>query len=165
MLLIKWTKTLQDHKSYHILQLPKIKNLFLCCVKALRALLGSRPFPPSAPLFSTYGRSPNQILDMQVQEALKKVLLHLNIHLKGHSFHAFRRSDATYVSDRNVSLQNIMSHGFWRSSAVWFYLQNAFYCPSNLCFLHPFSCLVGLGLSNSLYEFQTCVIFNNFMVC
>ena len=42
LLLIKWT--LQDHKFYHILQLPKIKNLFLCPVKALRALLGSRPF-------------------------------------------------------------------------------------------------------------------------
>ena len=130
LLLIKWTKTLQYHNSYHILQLPKIKNLFLCPVKALRALLGSRPFPPSAPLFSTYGRSPNQILDTQVREALKKVLLYLNIHLQGHSFHAFWRSGATYVFDRNVSLQNIMSNGLWRSSAVWFYLQNASIAPS-----------------------------------
>ena len=120
----------QDHKSYHILQLPKIKNIFLFPVKALRALLGSRPFPPSAPLFSIDGRTPNQILDTQVHEALKKVLLYLNIHLQGHSFHAFRHSGATYVFDRNVSLQNIMSHGLWRSSAVWFYLQNASIAPS-----------------------------------
>ena len=47
LLLIKWTKTLQDHKSYHILQLPKIKNLFLCPVKALRALLDSKPVDTS----------------------------------------------------------------------------------------------------------------------
>ena len=130
LLLIKWTKTLQDHKSYHILQFPKIKNPFLCPVKALRALLGSRPFPPSAPLFSTYGSSPNQVIDTQVREALKKGLRYLNIHLEGHSFHAFRHSGATYVFDRNVSLQNIMSHGLWRSSAVWFYLQNASVAPS-----------------------------------
>ena len=47
-LLIKWTKTLQSFNSHHIVQLLK---LMLCPVRALRALLSSRPLHPSHPLF------------------------------------------------------------------------------------------------------------------
>ena len=51
-MVIKWTKTLQHHRSHHIVQLPTIQNHFLCPVRALRALLTSRILPPSAPLFA-----------------------------------------------------------------------------------------------------------------
>ena len=50
-LLIKWTKTVQHYKSHHWIQLPSIKNRFLCPVRALQALLASRPLPPP-PLFA-----------------------------------------------------------------------------------------------------------------
>ena len=52
-LVIKWTKTLQDNKSHHVVQLPEIDNLYLCPVKALKALLSTRKLPPTAPLFAT----------------------------------------------------------------------------------------------------------------
>ena len=52
-LVIKWTKTLQDNKSHHVVQLPQIDNLHLCPVKALQALLSTRKLPPTAPLFAT----------------------------------------------------------------------------------------------------------------
>ena len=29
-LLLKWTKTLQDNKSFHVIQLPEIQNIYLC---------------------------------------------------------------------------------------------------------------------------------------
>ena len=48
-LLLKWTKTLQDNKSFHVIQLPKFDNIYLCPV---RALITSRLFAPSAPLFA-----------------------------------------------------------------------------------------------------------------
>ena len=51
-LLLKWTKTLQDHRAHHIIQLPAIDSHFLCPVRALKALLTSRPLPPSSPLFA-----------------------------------------------------------------------------------------------------------------
>ena len=38
-LLIKWTKTLQDHKGSHVIQLPTINNHYLCPLKAIKALL------------------------------------------------------------------------------------------------------------------------------
>ena len=52
-LVIKWTKTLQDNKSHHVVQLPLIDNLYLCPVKAFQALLSTRKLPPTAPLFAT----------------------------------------------------------------------------------------------------------------
>ena len=52
-LVIKWIKTLQDNKSHHVVQLPEIDNLYLCPVKALKALLSTRKLPPTAPLFAT----------------------------------------------------------------------------------------------------------------
>ena len=52
-LVIKWTKTLQDNKSHHVVQLPEIDNLYLCPVTAFKALMLTRKLPPTAPLFAT----------------------------------------------------------------------------------------------------------------
>ena len=129
-LLLKWTKTLQDHRAHHIIQLTSIDNHFLCPVRALKALLASRPLPPSSPLFANIYPPFTQIIDTHVREALTTVLHSLAIPLPGHGFHTFRRSGATLAFDNNVSLHNIMAHGLWRSSSVWSYLQNASVAPS-----------------------------------
>ena len=51
-LIIKWTKTIQDHRAHHIIQLSSLKNPYLCPVRALTRLIQSRPLPPDAPLFA-----------------------------------------------------------------------------------------------------------------
>ena len=61
-LIIKWTKTLQDNKSHHVVQLPTINNIYLCPVRALKALLKSTKLPPTHPLFATHTPPFNQIL-------------------------------------------------------------------------------------------------------
>ena len=124
-LILKWTKTLQDSNSYHVIQLPSIKNIYLCPVRALTNLLSSRSLPPTAPLFANNFPPFSQIIDTHIRDALKTILTSRNIHLQGHGFHTFRRSGATYAFNHNVPLQNIMAHGLWRSSAIWTYLQNA----------------------------------------
>ena len=102
-LVIKWTKTLQDNKSHHAVQLPEIDNLYLCPVKAFKALMLTRKPPPNAPLFATNTPPFHQIIDTQVRQALKTILTNRNIDHVGPGFHTFRRS--------GVPLQNIMSHG------------------------------------------------------
>ena len=129
-LLIKWTKTLQHHKSHHWIQLPSIQNHFLCPVKALQALINSRPLSPTSPLFANNFYPYAQVIDTHIRDALKKVLIHRNISPTGHGFHTFRRSGATLAFDNNVKLQDIMAHGLWRSSAIWTYLENASQAPS-----------------------------------
>ena len=94
-LLIKWTKTLQHHKPHYLIQLPSIKNYFLCPVRAFQALLGSRPLLPTAPLFANNFHPYAQVIDTHIRDALKRVLAHRNLSTTGHSFHTFRRSGAT----------------------------------------------------------------------
>ena len=124
-LILKWCKTMQDNKSHHIVKIPEIDNIWLCPVRALKALLSSRPLHSLAPLFATKVPPHSQIIDTHIRDALKTVLSSLRISPIGHGFHTFRRSGATLAFDNNVSLQNIMAHGLWRSPAVWTYLQNA----------------------------------------
>ena len=123
-LVMKWSKTLQSSHSYHVVQLP-ISNPFLCPVTALKALLKSRPLPPSFPLFATIHSPYPQVIDTVVRDALKTVLRHRGLPTVGYPFHTFRRSGATFAFDHNVNLQNIMSHVTWRSSAVWSYIQQS----------------------------------------
>ena len=117
--------TLQDNKSFHVIQLPEIQNIYLCPVRALKALLAPRSLPPSDPLFANNFPPYKQIVDTHIRDALKKVLTHRNISHTSHGFHTSRRSGATFAFDHNVALQNIMTHGLWGSSAIWTYLQNA----------------------------------------
>ena len=129
-LIIKWTKTLQDNKSHHVVQLPSIENMYLCPVQALKALLKSRQLPPTYTLLASQTPPFNHILDSHIRQALKTILSIRNISHTGHGFHTFRRSGVTLAFDHSIPLQNIMSHGFWRSSAVWTYLQNASHSPT-----------------------------------
>ena len=128
-LVLKWTKTLQDHKAHHIVQIPSLSNNFLCPVRALSALFKSRVLPPSAALFASNYPPFAQVNETHVRDALKRALIHKNIPLAGHGFHTFR-SGATLALDNNVPLQNIQAHGLWQSSAVWTYLHNASLAPS-----------------------------------
>ena len=148
--LLKWTKTLQDHKAHHWIQLPTIKNHFLCPVRALKSLLETRPLLPLAPFFTTNFYPYSQIIDTHVRDALKKILIHRNIPLRGQGFHTFRCSGATLAFDNNVQVQDIMAHALWRSSSVWTYLQNTSQTPSiipsTFAYLpHTAYLLAGLG--------------------
>ena len=87
-LLIKWTKTLQHHKAHHWIQLPTIQHNLLCPVRALRSLLQSRPQPQSAPLFANIFKPHSQVIDTHVRDALKRILVHNNIPLRGYGFQA-----------------------------------------------------------------------------
>ena len=129
-MLIKWTKTLQDHKAHHWIQLSQIKKPLFCPVRALKALLDSRPLSPSAPLFANNFQPYAQVIDTYIRNSIKKILIHRNIPLSGHGFHTFRRSGATLAFVNNIQLQDIMAHGLWRSSSVWTYLQNVSQAPS-----------------------------------
>ena len=82
------TQTLQDKNSSHMVQIPSIDNLFLCPVRALRALLDSRPLPPIYPLIANNFPPYSQVIDTHVMDALKSVLATLNISPIGHWFNS-----------------------------------------------------------------------------
>ena len=145
--LLKWTKTLQESRSHHFVQIPMLGDHPLCPVTALKSLLDSRPLPPQTPLFVHKNPPHLPVIDTSIRDALKLVLSHLGIPLEGHGFHTFRRSGATLAFDNNVQLQDIMAHGLWRSSAVWSYLQSSSLAPSIIPTTFS-SVILGLGFKN-----------------
>ena len=61
----------RTHKSHHCIQLSSTENLFLCPVRALQALLASRPLPPPVPLFANKFYPFAQVIDTNIQDALE----------------------------------------------------------------------------------------------
>ena len=121
---IKWSKTNQNRKNLHFIQLPKLSNPLLCPVRAVYELLSTRKCSPDSPLFVL--RSTGAIIiDTQIRDMLKSILVSLGIPLQGNGFHTFRLSGAVWTFDNQVSIEQIMYHGAWRSNAVWEYLQHA----------------------------------------
>ena len=73
-LILKWTKTLQERSAHHFVQLPHLKNKWLCPVTAIRDLLLSRPLPNNAPLFALSSPPHLQVIDTPIRHALKFIL-------------------------------------------------------------------------------------------
>ena len=115
---------MQERSAHHIFQLPHLKNKQFCSVTAVRDLLHSRQLPHNAPLFALLSPPHPQVINT-IRYALKSILKAINYLLTGHGIHSFRRSGATLAYDNNIPLQNIMAHDLWRSSSVWYYLQQA----------------------------------------
>ena len=115
---------MQDCKTHHLIQFPTIKN------KYFKALLRSRNLSPQDPVFASIRTPHKPVIDIHIRDVVRFILLHRNISPVSHGFHTFRKSGATFAFDHSVPLQNIMSHGIWKSSAVWTYLQNASVAPS-----------------------------------
>ena len=75
----------------------------ICPVRALRHLLASRNFEPHQPLFAENVSPCTQVIDTKI-DALRKIRSLLNIPIKGHTFHAFRRSGAIVAFGQYVNL-------------------------------------------------------------
>ena len=95
-ILLKWTKTLQDNSSHHLVQIPALTNHTICPVRAVHELMDSRPLSPrplspTSPLFVHSCHPHHPVIDTTLRDGLRKVLTHLAIPLEGHGFHTFRR--------------------------------------------------------------------------
>ena len=121
--LIKWSKTMQTRNVVKILKIPNLGSNPLCPVKAIKNLLDITPGSNNQPLFqykTTKGWAP--LTDTQVRKNFHLILTKLNLANSNLTFHAFRRSGATYAFNSNVELQHIQSHGTWTSECVWRYI-------------------------------------------
>ena len=156
-ILIKWTKTLQDNKSYHIIQLPFLDNIYLCPVRALQALLRSRDLPPSAPLFATIHYPHIQFIDTHIRDALRKILQLRNILPTGHGFHTFRRSGATFAFVHSEHNDPWLMEKFRSMDLLTKCIPRSLHHTTHLCLLHPSFFLIGFG------GFKIpCLLVNNF---
>ena len=100
-LLVKWTKTLQDNRSDHLVQLPKLEM----CISVQSELFLYYLLLGNYLQLLLYNNFPTftQVIDTHVRDALRKVLTLLDIPHSGHGFHTFRRSGATFAFHHNAS--------------------------------------------------------------
>ena len=131
-ILIKWAKNMQKRTEYKFIQIPFMQDIDICPVRALRQLLASRNFEPHQPLFAENVSPCTQVIDTKISDALKKIPSHLNIPIKGHTFHAFRRSGAIVAFGQNVNLEDIKAHGNWHSDAIFDYLRADLSAPPSV---------------------------------
>ena len=130
LLIIKWSKTMQNRQQIRTISLPMLGSSPLCPVAALCSLLLLFPGDSNDPLF--------QISRVQTQVPLMDSVAHHHLHsvsralnLSPHLiFHDFRRSGATWAFHHGVPLSQIMHHGTWRSDWVWKYINDLSTTPS-----------------------------------
>ena len=124
VLLIKWTKTMQDRKHSATIPLPNLGNSILCPIRALQNMLLAYPASKDAPLFMiTRNSKLVPLTDSVARKHLKKISINLAIS-PPLTFHAFRRAGAMWSFQQGVPLEHIMKHGTWKSDAVWAYLSS-----------------------------------------
>ena len=125
VLLIKWSKTLQNRRDVVTISLPDLQGSHFCPVSALKAMFQNFPGSDNSPVFvipKSKGLVP--LTDSVARKHLKDVsgFLGLNPSL---TFHDFRRGGAVWAFQNGVPLEHIMKHGIWKSDAIWTYLSSA----------------------------------------
>ena len=124
VLLIKWSKTLQDRKKSVTIPLPSLGSSPLCPIKAITNIILLHPAGENDSLFVIpRSSSPVPLTDSMARKHLKKISIILGLH-SPLTFHAFRRAGAMWAFQNGVPLEHIMKHGTWKSDAVWTYLSS-----------------------------------------
>ena len=115
----KCTKSIQVSGKFQVIQIPKLKRRDICPVRALKGLI-SKDHKDSHPIFQhTQG---TLVIAYQVRRVLKETVSTLGWYPEGLGFHALRRSGACWAFDKGIGLDQIKSHGGWKSDAIWRYL-------------------------------------------
>ena len=129
VLLLKWSKTIQDRKFTLTIPLPNLAQSPLCPVTANQKIIQNMPASPNDPLFTiTKSNRLVPLTDSVGRKHLKNASIALNIS-PTLMFHAFRRAGASWAFSHEVNLEHIMRHGTWKSDAIWTYLSSS---PSTL---------------------------------
>ena len=124
IVIVKWSKTIQDRKETTTISLPLLGSSPLCPVAALKSMYRTVPASKNSPLFVVHSQGKLlPLADSAARKHLKSIsaLLNVSPHL---TFHSFRRSATTWAFHNGVPLQEIMKHGTWSSQAVWRYIKS-----------------------------------------
>jgi hypothetical protein len=123
LILIKWTKTIQDGSRYLLLPLVAIPEHNLCPLQAVKHMLKLSPAPGDAPAFS-YRNGPvlHTLTHSQLVELFRVLLQTLGLEASLYSGHSFRRAGASFAFQAGVRSELIQAQGDWKSLSYLQYL-------------------------------------------
>ena len=120
VVIIKWSKTMQDRSRVASISIPALGSAIICPVSALTHMLQIHTSPDD-PLFQiTTRRGRTRLIDSVARKHLKQVSIMLNTP-KILTFHDFWRAGATWAFRRGAPVQEIMY--LVPESPVWRYIQ------------------------------------------
>ena len=123
VIILKWSKTLQDRKKVTTVTIPALGSSPLCPYRALTTLFQAHPLSDDHPLFLFYKQgSWFTLTDSMARKHLKRVCSLLGFP-KHYTFHDFRRGGATWAFRHGVPLQDIQAQATCSSQCVWRYIQ------------------------------------------
>ena len=126
VILVKWSKSMQNKDQVKLITVPTISNCSLCPVSALNNLLLLTPKGANLPLFQIkVAQEWVPLTDSRVRRYFGIILSRLQLKNTGYTPHAFQCSGATFAFNNNVALQNIQRHGTWTSDCVWRYITDS----------------------------------------
>ena len=128
---VKWTKTLQTSADATSLLLPPTADAALCPLGALREYRDSMPSPPHprAPLL--VHQDGNTLTVPFLRRQWNLLLARIGQENRGYTLHGLRKGAAQYTYNvARADLNDVMTHGTWRSQAVRAYIKPA-QAPSN----------------------------------
>ena len=125
VLLIKWSKTMQNRGHFATISLPDLAGFHLCPIVALKVMFQRFPGSDNSPVFvipRPTGLDP--LTDSVARNHLKDICRSLGLDIPL-SFHDFCRGGAAWAFQHGVPLEHIMKHGTWKLDAIWAYLSSA----------------------------------------
>ena len=126
VILLKWSKTMQNNNDIKLITIPRIQNSIICLVMALSNLLAITPKGANLPLFQfKVSGTWVPLTDYRVRRHFALILAKLYLADSGFTFHTFRHSGTTFAFNNDVTLQNIQRHGTWTSDCVWRYITDS----------------------------------------
>ena len=132
IIVVKWSKTLQDRHKIATIAVPYLGDNLLCPVTAFKNLLMLTSSSNNNPLFQICKAGVWQPLtDSQARKHLKSLCLQLQLQ-KHFSFHDFRWGGASWAFNDGVHIQHIQPQGTWSSACVWKYIQVSPTAPSSV---------------------------------
>ena len=133
IIVVKWSKTLQDRKKTATISIPNLGNSELCPINALLNMFQKIPGHKNSPLFLLKKKTCiTPLTDSVARKHLKQVSQALGL-LPPLTFHCFRRAGATWAFQHGVPLEHIKLHGTWASDAVYAYLHASPVLSSPVC--------------------------------
>ena len=125
ILLIKWSKTLQNRKDIATIPTPLLGDTPLCPIASINHMVRLYPVSYNEPLFVVpRAQTLVPLTDSVARKHLKDISSHLGLP-KSLTFHDVRRAGASWAFQNGVLLEHIMKHGTWHSDAIWRYLSSS----------------------------------------
>ena len=124
---LRWTKTIQTAQQPTYVPLPRIPASPLCPVTAFMDMAKRIPVSSNrVPLLVLPGTGTAlQIVTIpMLSQQFASFIRQFHLPPKTFSLHSLRRGGASLAFEAGVSLDQIKSHGTWKSQAVWKYIHS-----------------------------------------